>query len=259
LSREESLHRDRARALSFGGVAVQYDRARPSYPSALVDTLMKWTPRTVLDVGCGTGKASRLLAARGCDVLGVEPDALMATVARNHGISVEVGTFEQWEPQHRSFDLLISAQAWHWVEPKAGVAKAASVLHPGGHLAVFWNRGHHDPAIAAALDAAYERVAPSLPRPSTELRPDHHAHDAHVGELASNGQFSAVEAQAYPWEAVYDRAAWLDFIATQSDHVMLPAAQRSALLDAVGDVIDGLGGSIPYHFSTLLLTATRVA
>jgi SAM-dependent methyltransferase len=259
LSREDSIHTDRARALSFGGVALLYDRARPSYPSALIDTLMGWAPRTVLDVGCGTGKASRLIADRGCAVIGVEPDASMAAIARAHGITVEDGTFEQWDPRHRRVDLVVSGQAWHWVEPRAGVAKAASVLNPGGHLAVFWNRGRHDPTTAAALDLVYERVAPSLEKPTTELHPAHEAHDEHFEALQRSGEFVAFEARAYPWEAVYDRAGWLDFVATQSDHVLLPDAQRAALLDAVGDVIDELGGTVPYHFSTLLLTATRGA
>jgi len=156
-------------------------------------------------------------------------------------------------------DLLVSGQAWHWIEPEAGVAKAASVINPGGHLAVFWNRGRHDPGTAAALDLVYERLAPSIDKPTAEQHPAHEAHAEHFEALRSSGRFTAVEARAYPWEAVYDRAGWLDFIATQSDHVLLPDAQRSALLEAVGDVIDGLGGSIPYHFSTLLLTATRDA
>jgi SAM-dependent methyltransferase len=259
LSRGESIHADRARALSFGGVAALYDRARPSYPPALIDTLMEWKPRVVLDVGCGTGKASRLLADRGCVVLGVEPDPSMAAIARDHGISVEDGTFEQWDPRGWTFDLVASGQAWHWVEPEAGVAKAASVINPGGHLAVFWNRGRHDPAAATALDLVYERLAPSIDKPTTEQHPAHEAHAEHFEALRSSWRFTAVEAHAYPWEAVYDRAGWLDFIATQSDHVLLPDAQRTALLDAVGDVIDGLGGSMPYHFSTFLLTATRDA
>lgn len=259
MSREEAIHANRARALAFGGVAAQYDRARPTYPKALIDTLMEWAPRTVLDVGCGTGKASRLLADRGCDVLGIEPDAQMAAVARDHGVRVEEGTFEEWEPRHRGFDLVISGQAWHWVEPTVGVAKAASVLPAGGHLAVFWNRGRHDALVADALDPVYARFAPALTRPSRELHPEHEAHDAHLEELASNDYFASVEARAFSWEAAYDRDQWLDFSATQSDHVLLPAAQRAALLEAVGDVIDELGGRLSYHFSTLLITATRVA
>jgi SAM-dependent methyltransferase len=259
LSPEESIHADRARALSFGGVAALYDRARPSYPTALIDTLMEWEPRAVLDVGCGTGKASRPLADRGCVVLGVEPDPSMAAIARDQGINVEDGTFERWDPRGRTFDLVVSGQAWHWVEPQAGVAKAALVINTGGHIAVFWNRGRHDPQIAAALDVVYERLAPTIEKPTTELHPTHEAHTEHVEALQSSGRFTAVEARAFPWEAAYDRAGWLDFIATQSDHVLLPDAQRTALMNAVGDVIDGLGGSIRYHFSTLLLTATRAA
>src|SRR5207302_3315261 len=76
------IHEDRQRAGSFGEDAAQYDRARPSYPTELVDALMVDQPRRVLDVGCGTGIAARLLAERACAVLGVEADPRMAEVAR---------------------------------------------------------------------------------------------------------------------------------------------------------------------------------
>ena len=131
------LHRDRERALSFGGEAALYDRVRPSYPEALIEDLMALKPERALDVGCGTGKVARLLVARGCDVLGVEPDPRMADVARSRGIAVEVASFEAWDPAGRRFALLVSGQAWHWVDPAQGAAKAADVLHPGGHLAAF--------------------------------------------------------------------------------------------------------------------------
>src|ERR1019366_5074522 len=104
------LFGDRRRASSFGDDAEQYDRVRPPYPSALIDELMTDHPTTVLDVGCGTGIASRLFAARGCDVSGLEPDQRMAAVARRHGFSVEDGLFEEWDPGSRRFDLLIAAQ-----------------------------------------------------------------------------------------------------------------------------------------------------
>src|SRR6202166_2684857 len=101
-------HKARAPALSCGGVAALYDKARPSSPPALIDALMDLSPRRVLDVGCGTGKAGRLLVERGCDVLGVEPDPAMAAIARSHGITVEEATFERWADRGRVFDLIVS-------------------------------------------------------------------------------------------------------------------------------------------------------
>jgi trans-aconitate methyltransferase len=111
------LHRDRVRAGSSGRDAERYDRSRPSYPRVLVDRLMADRPRAVVDVGCGTGIAARLFAQRGATVLGVEQDPRMAEVARTHGVDVEVSGFEDWDAAGRRFDLLISAQAWHWVDP----------------------------------------------------------------------------------------------------------------------------------------------
>ena len=249
-------HEDRARALSFGGVAALYDKARPSYPPALIDALMDLSPRRVLDVGCGTGKAGRLLVERGCDVLGVEPDPAMAAIARSHGITVEEATFERWEDRGRVFDLIVSGQAWHWVDPVLGVAKAGSLLRPGGHLGVFWNRGRPDQDAAQAFDAVYTRLAPGLAKTNIALTPPAEPMDR-MTQFEDNGLFTEIAARTFPWETVYDRAGWLDFIATQSDHVRLPDLERRALLDALGDAIDALGGTMTYHYSTVLVLAKR--
>ena len=108
-------HTERDRAESFGRVAAQYDQYRPGYPAALVDDLLGGGAQRVLDLGCGTGKAGRLFAARGADVLGVEIDPAMAEVARGHGLTVEVDSFEEWDDGGRTFDLVIAGQAWHWM------------------------------------------------------------------------------------------------------------------------------------------------
>jgi SAM-dependent methyltransferase len=255
-NRSDQLHEDRLRALSFGSVATLYDAARPTYPPALIDALMALAPHRVLDVGCGTGKAARLLVERGCDLLGIEPDPSMAAIARSHGIQVEESTFERWDPRGRVYDLIVSGQAWHWVDPVLGVPKAGALLHPGGHLGVFWNRGRPDADATQALEAVYNRIAPQIAKTNVALNLTEEPADR-FEEFSRGGLFTGVTATAYPWDTVYDRRGWIDLVATHSDHVRLPDAQRRALLEGLGDVVDAFGGTITYHYSTLLVLATR--
>jgi 2-polyprenyl-3-methyl-5-hydroxy-6-metoxy-1,4-benzoquinol methylase len=93
-----------------------------------------------LDVGAGTGIASAQMMEAGADVLAVEPDPRMARVAADNGIPVEQATFEDWQPSGRSFDLVVFAQSIHWVQPQLALDKIASILRPGGRLALLSNR-----------------------------------------------------------------------------------------------------------------------
>ena len=162
--RRPEPHQHRQVAESFGSDAERYDRARPGYPGALVERIVAASPGLdVLDVGCGTGIAARQFQAAGCRVMGVDPDARMAGLARRSGTEVEVVTFEAWDPAGREFDAVIAGQAWHWVDPVAGAAKAALALRPGGRLAVFWNAFQPPPDLAEAFARAYDRVQTGLP------------------------------------------------------------------------------------------------
>jgi SAM-dependent methyltransferase len=157
-------HQHRQVAESFGSDAERYDRARPSYPGALVERIVVASPgRDVLDVGCGTGIAARQFQAAGCRVFGVDPDERMAGLARQSGLEAEVATFEAWDPAGRAFDAVVAGQAWHWVDPVAGAAKAAQVLQPGGRLAVFWNAFQPPPGLGEAFAGVYRRVQSGLP------------------------------------------------------------------------------------------------
>ena len=152
-------HRARQVAESFGADAERYDRARPRYPDAMVDAIVAASPGAdVLDVGCGTGIAARQFQALGCRVLGVDPDARMAGLARRFGVEAEVAKFEDWDPADREFDAAIAGQAWHWVDPVAGAAKAAQVLRPGGRLALFWNSFRPPADVNEAFAEVYQRV-----------------------------------------------------------------------------------------------------
>ena len=140
------------------------NRARPSYPPVLVYLLVEDGPRRALDVGCGTGKAGRLLFERGIEALGVEVDERMAAVSRRHGLTVDVAPFERWNPEGRRFPLLVSGQAWHWVDPVKGAAKAVEVLSPGGMWAAFWNQDEAglEPPIRERIDRVYAQHCPEL-------------------------------------------------------------------------------------------------
>lgn len=157
-------HRARKMAEFFGTDRERYDRARPRYPESLVHQIIDASPGIrLLDLGCGSGIAARHFRAAGCAPFGVEPDVRMAEFARERGLGVDVATFEAWDPDGRSFDAVISAQSWHWVDPVAGAVKAARVLRPGGRLAVFGHVFEPPDEVAEAFAATYRRLVPDSP------------------------------------------------------------------------------------------------
>jgi SAM-dependent methyltransferase len=258
MTRDWTLHTDRRRASSFGDDAEQYDRIRPRYPAALIDRLMGEGPRDVLDVGCGTGIVARHLTDRGCAVLGLEPDARMAEVARRHGVHVEAGTIEEWDPAGRRFDLLTAGQAWHWVDPDRGAAKAAQVLRPGGRIGLFWNQAHPDASVRPVLDAAYGRHAPELAERSVLLgRRDTSLYESVAAAIARTDAFGTVSVEMFHHEIVYSCAQWIELAVTHSDHHTLPPAQLAALLADVRAGIDRAGGQVPVRYEAALVTGRR--
>ena len=240
MSIEDPVYTDRTRAESFGGVADEYDRFRPSYPDALIADLVALKPAAALDIGCGTGKAAGPLVERGVPVLGIEVDAKMAAVARRHGIDVEVASFEAWDPDGRQFDLITCAQAWHWIDPAVGVPKAAGLLRPGGTLALFWNYDNLESSAQRALDDVYREYAPELLR-SVVMGGSLQSEGPHAEALEVSGLFASVEVRRYRWERTFTRDEWVGLIGTHSDHLRLDVGRRTALLEAVGAAIDGPG------------------
>jgi SAM-dependent methyltransferase len=253
------LHENRERAASFGSSAELYDRTRPRYPEELYAYLLADAPRTALDVGCGTGIAARRLQRLGLEVLGVELDERMAAVARESGVPVEVATFEGWDRQGRTFDLLTAGQAWHWIDPQAGAARAAEAVRPGGRIAVFWNLAQPPADLASRIDPVYARLAPELQPYSVVLGQGggparlRSAHDA----LTADGSWQDLEQLDFGQEIAYSRDGWLDYLRTHSDHSTLPAERLQPLLDAVGQAIDGMGGRFVMPFRTAMVTAVR--
>ena len=241
-------HQARQIAESFGSDAERYDRTRPRYPDALVERIVAASPGPdVLDVGCGTGIAARQFQAAGCRVLGVDPDARMADFARRTGVEVEVATFEEWDRAGRDFDAVIAGQAWHWVDPVAGAAKAAQALRPGGRLAVFWNAFQPPPDLSEAFAAVYRRVLPDVPfnlwaRPVLDAYPTMCTKAA--DGIRQAGAFGDPEQWRFDWECPYTRDEWLEQMPTFGGHGQIPPATLEELLAGIGAAIDAVGGQL---------------
>jgi SAM-dependent methyltransferase len=253
------------RARLFDREADRYNRTRPSYPDALVDQVLGASPGdlSVLDVACGTGIASRQLAQRGAQVLGVELNPRMAEIAERHGVRTDVAAFETWDPAGRTFDRVTCAQAWHWLDPDVSTAKIASVLRPGGRLCLFWNVGDYPDDLADALHATYQRALPSDASPLTTGYAASRASDPAAllsgvtHQLRRSGNFGESQLQTFPWIRTYTRDEWLDELQTHSDHAALEPDARQRLLDQIGTTIDDFGGRFDMPYLATLISAAR--
>jgi SAM-dependent methyltransferase len=139
---QQQVQREKTRqAASFGAAADAYERGRPPYPPEAVAWLVPDAARTVVDLGAGTGKLTRVLRTPGRELVAVEPSAGMhEQFARVlPGVRVLAGTAEAIPLPDASADTVVCAQAWHWVDPGRAVPEAARVLRPGGRLALAWN------------------------------------------------------------------------------------------------------------------------
>jgi len=131
------------RLTRFSDRAGDYARHRPSYPTAALDALLQDLPTTArfaADIGAGTGISSRLLADRGFEVIAIEPNAAMRASAEPHPrITWHDATGESTGLPDHSLNLVLCAQAFHWLNPHAALAEFRRILKPGGRIALIWN------------------------------------------------------------------------------------------------------------------------
>jgi SAM-dependent methyltransferase len=211
--------------LTFDAAAELYDRSHADYPAEAVDLLVRLlglhAGRTLLDLGAGTGKFSRLAAARGATVVALEPAAAMIRQAEGPGVLPVRAVAEALPIRRHAADAVCAATAFHWFDGRRALGEMHRALRRGGRLALLWNQRDDAVPWVAALSAIVNRHEEGWPRYRSGawraafdgardlFRPLEDAHFHHVHELSPEG--------------VEDRIASVSFIAA------LPEAARAAI------------------------------
>lgn len=229
----------RARRTTFDEVAELYERVRPTHPDALIDdvvSLASLQPRSrIVEIGCGTGKATLPLAGRGLRITCVELGASLAAVAQRKlalfpGVHIVNADFETWEPE-RAYDAAVAFTAFHWLPPEMRYVKSADVLRTGGSLAVAMV--HHvlpddaDPFFVE-VQADYQAVSLGGEPPGPP-----EAVDGFGTEMAESGLFRHIAERRSQWDVEYTADAHVDVLNTYSDHRLQDDATRDRLFDLI--------------------------
>lgn len=253
---------DPSRAQSFDAVAEDYEACRPSYPRALFDAVLAHSglspPGPILEIGAGTGKATRRLTERGFEVVALEPGAQLAALGRRvcPGATFIETPFEAWASAEEAFDLVVAAQSFHWIDPDRRMALAARSVSPGGHLALLWNL---DPGTGELYERFTEVYAAHTPWISGMGPRNVEEFIARWrGEVVGSGAFpGGVEVFEVPWVAHIDAPDYLRLINTYSDHRTLKDEDRDRLFDALALVIDEGGGVVVKPYVAVAIVARR--
>jgi trans-aconitate methyltransferase len=253
---------------TFDEVAQLYDEMRPSYPEAVFEDVAALVDRRddprLLEIGCGTGHATRAFAGRGFRIHCVELGEKLAQVARRslaglERVTIEVANFDTWTAGGR-FDLVYSASAFHWLNRETREERIAALLNDGGALGVWRNHHVRNGSCEEFIEAArtiYEREAPALVKKRIGL-----PRAAELGvteeEKLTSTLFEAPEIHVYFWRRSYSGAAYVRMMSTHSDHRLLPEGQRRRLLSALEELIETrFGGSVTSDYATLLQIARK--
>jgi SAM-dependent methyltransferase len=256
----------------FNEVPELYDRVRPGYPDELFADLAAITgigeDSSVLEVGCGTGQATRSLATLGCAVVAVEPGDALATLARQRlsgfpNVAVETSTFEEWEDEGRRFDVLLAAASWHWVDPRVGWGRAHDVLRPGGWMALIGNivvRRSGDREVYAETVELHARFAAGHPSwGDPPLEEEVRTTNEGWGQVEDPGRlFGPTTVRWYPTEQWFDGAGFADHLRSTSVYRSLESDVREPLLHAIAEHIrERMDDRVRRRYLTVLRVGQR--
>jgi SAM-dependent methyltransferase len=253
--------------LSFNAAVAVYDEIRPSYPVGMFDALFALLPPQprIVEIGPGTGQATKDLLARGAVVHAIEIGPAMAAKLRSNlpsdRLDVSVGDFEHIDIAAQSADAVFSATAYHWISPEARLDRPATILRPGGIVAIVdlvQVSSPEDHGFFAAAQPIYERYGQGHSGPPAPARDD--VEPAIRVALTSDPRFGDVAVCRYDWDQTYSATDYRKLMLSYSGTQMMDDGDRVGLLEDIESFInERFDGCVTRPLVVTLTTATLLA
>ncbi len=244
---------------TFSRVIKDYDTARPGYPQELYDTVTGFAGigpgAKVLEVGAGTGQATDLFLQGDflLDLLEVSEEQvkfLNQKYGDNPRVTVKKDYFEQYETE-KTYDLIYSATAFHWVDSWVGYPKAWGMLKLGGALAVFWHMSSVTYYAGGIFDGLNTLKKKYLPEESLGFDAEgiQKVKERRITQIQSGGCFGVPKVYEYRWTDIYDADRYVTLLNTYSGTQALSEESRRMYLEEVREYINANGGivELPQH------------
>jgi trans-aconitate methyltransferase len=248
-----------SRAESFNSAAELYDRFRPGYPTAIFDALRDHAKLSagshILEVGCGTGQATRSLREITRHITCIEPGPDLLSIAKQKypGLTFVNCKFEEFHSSE-TFDLIVAATSWHWVNPEVGYQRAAALSKSGGWLANLRNY-HIETNPEAFLNLAEPIFRPfSRSKTPIDLSSRHQIDNAI--QSINNRYFNLDYMVEVPWQETYSIDDYISLRCTYSPHITLPNDRRLELERQLRRLaVDEFDGQVTQSYVAVLLLA----
>ncbi len=250
---------NRSLKTAFNEVSAEYNTARPGYPPKVIDTILKYAklPKNakILEIGCGTGQATKFFAERGYRITAVDISANIVAIAQKNlarfkNVKFIVNSFEDAALTQNSFDIIIAAQSFHWIEPARGFAKINQLLKPGGVLALFWNLTEYNKTTwLAKIKKLFAAYSPHFT--------NNQRHRTTTDDLTTLGGLTHTKQYQFYWQEPYTKEKYLELSKTWSWAVALGKNKQSKLFAEVKKIIKNIPEPLMVPYQTDLLLGKK--
>lgn len=252
----------------FNNIITDYEFARPGYPINLFEDVVEFAKLShgtrLLEIGAGPGQATDYFVKHGYSQTSLEigeeqVDFLRAKYASFPNFQAVLSSFEDYVAPEDSFDLVFSATAFHWIDPRFGIPKAYRLLKKGGTIALFWHLESvvsQETALQNELSRIFQRYAPGLddyitPQEGEKL------HLKRIAQIGTDGLFGPVETKTYRWVEEYPTERYIRLLNSYSDMHEISDDKRKAIFDDVAAYFASKGGRIGVPMEVRLYMASK--